>query len=316
MPPPTFSVVVTWQQPEPWLAVLLASLLRAGDGLHWELLAVVESSGNSEAEALLQAFATQLPPGRLQLLQADGGGRAAARNLALAHCRADLITFLTGEQRCSPQRLALPQQLLNLHPDLDLLCCGWRVGERVQQPWLEGSGFDAATLLRHRGLRTGCLTVRRAVLERLGGFNAGLPAWSGIDLVLRLAADGGQAAWIDQALMRYRPQHQRNRDITGLQQGLDQLIEIHGEGIPPAELVELRFAALAWCAGLAWQQQQPQLASQLLRQAALSAPLPVPRARVQLLEQLSRSQRWCGQCGEAAELLQSDPWRQSVALWP
>ncbi|MCH9714705.1 MAG: hypothetical protein K0U63_09195 [Cyanobacteria bacterium] len=310
-PAPSFSVVLTGQQPGPWLAVLLASLLRAGDGLHWELVAAL-----AEGQELLGAFAEHLPAGRLQLLPGSHRNLAKARNRALQHCRGDLVAFVSSEQRCCPQRLALPHQLLQQHPTIDLLAGGWLVGEINHQPWREGSGFDAATLLRHRALRLGCITVRRSALERLGGVPNQSEAWSGIDLALGLQSQGSQAAWMNQPLMRYRPRHQLACDGARLQRGMEQLMEHHGQGIQPEQLLELRFAALGWSAGLAWQQQLPEQALQLLQQAALSAPLPVPRARVQLLEQFGRSQRWCGGAVQAEALLHSETWRRSLSFWP
>ncbi len=310
-PPPSLSVVLTGQQPGPWLAVLLASLLRAGEGLAWELVAAL-----AEGQELLEAFAGHLPKGRLQLLPGSHPNLAEARNRALQRCRGDLVAFLSSEQRCCPQRLALPHQLLGQHPDIDLLASGWLVGELEHQPWREGSGFDAATLLRHRALRLGCITVRRAALERLGGVGHQPEAWSGIDLALAVQGQGGKAAWVNQPLMRYRPRHQLACDGARLQRGMEQLVELHSQGILPEQLLELRFAALTWTAGLAWQQQRPERALQLLQQAALSAPLPVPRARMQLLEQFGRSQRWCGEAVQAADLLHSETWRRSVSYWP
>lgn len=304
-------MVLTGQQPEPWLAVLLASLLRAGHGLDWELVAAL-----AEGQDLLEAFAGHLPRGRLQQLTGSHRNPAKARNRALHHCRGELVIFLSSEQRCCPQRLALPHQLLNQHPDIDLLASGWLVGEINHQPWQEGSDFDAATLLRHRALRLGCITVRRSALERLGGVRDQVEAWSGIDLALSLQGQGSQAAWVNQPLMRYRPRHQLACDAARLQRGMEQLMELHGQGIRPEHLLELRFAVLAWSAGLAWQQQRPEQALQLLQQAALSAPLPVPRARVQLLEQWGRSQRWCGSAVQAEALLHSEYWHCSVSFWP
>lgn len=315
-PPPRISVVLTCRQPGPWLAVQLASLLRAGSRLDWELVAVVEGTDTHESRALLETFSQHRPPGRVRLLEGAGRGLAAARNLGLAHCQADLVVVLAAEERCLPSRLELPLQRLERQPELQVICGGWLVADQLHQPWQENTSFTALGLLRLRGLRTGCLTLRRGAIEELGGFDTALIAAGGLDLVLRLLARGGEAAWLGEALMRYRPRHQWQGDPQALRQGLEQVLLQHGEGIRPDSLVELRFGLLTRCAFLAAHQQQPEQCRQGLLEAALSAPLPVPRARVQLLEQLGCSLRWCGLPAEPFKLLQSELWRASVALWP
>lgn len=306
------------------LAATLASLLRAGSHLTWELVAISE-----QHEPLLEAFAAQRPDGQVQLISAppatsrsgDQGRRAATiaacRNQGLALARAPLVACLQTDQRCHEGRLSLPAKVLQQHPELDLVWGGWQVGPEQHQPWLRPLTFSAAERLSDPCLSAGALTVRREALEHLQGFDGSLPAWSGVDLALRVVAAGGQAAWLAEPLVQSRPAVQASPwSVAMLQQGLKQLQRLHSEGLRPELLVELRFAALAWCAGLAWEQGQPELTRELLLQAALSAALPAPRARVQLLEQFCRSQRWCGGSGNPQGMLHSSLWVEACHLWP
>lgn len=293
------------------LAGAVASLLRAGEGIAWELVAVVQ-----EREPLLETLADQLPKGQVQLLTADRDENgestpAMARNLAMAHCRASVLAILDADQRCRPNRLSLPLQLLEQHADLDLAWGGWNVGSISHQPWLQLEGFEAAHLLRAPQLLAGGLTVRRSCAEDQEGFCSKLPAWSGVDLALRLVADGGVAAWIGQSLLQCRAApRQQPWPVNAMADGFLELLRIHSEGIRPEQLVELRFGAMAWCAALAWHQRQQDDAHRCWGQAALGAALPAPRAAVQWLEQYSRSLHWCGLHQEANEIVTSDSWQQ------
>lgn len=297
------------------LAGAVASLLRAGEGIAWELVAVIE-----EREPLLETLADQLPKGQVQVLTADRdeSGKvtpAMARNQAMAHCRAPVLAVLDAGQRCRPKRLTLPLQLLDQHADLDLAWGGWSVGSVSHQPWLDLAGFEAAYLLRAPQLLAGGLTVRRSCAEHYGGFCSKLPAWSGVDLALRLVDGGGVAAWIGQPLLQCRPApHQQPWPVNAMADGLLELLRIHSEGIRPEQLVELRFAAMAWCAALAWLQRQPDEAHRCWQRATLGAPLPAPRAAMQSLQQFNRSMHWCGHDQEPTELLNSQSWQTFQTL--
>lgn len=310
--PAAIGVLLHCPPASPGLAATLASLLGAAAGLDWQLVAV-----QHRPEPLLDAFAARQPPGRVQLLVAAPDATPAhCRNQALAHCQAELVACLEAGQRCLPGRLAGPLQLLQEHQEIDLVWGGWRVGAQQHEPWQRQPGFSAAARLQDPCLAAGALTVRRPVLEELQGFAADLPAWSGVDLALRLEQAGGGSAWLAAPLLQWRPAATAQPwPVAALQAGWERLLQRHGEGLRPEQLVELRCAALAWCAGLAWHQQQPQQCRSLLLEAALSAPLPLPRALALLLEQFSRSQRWCGGDGDAAALLASPLWARALALW-
>lgn len=293
------------------VAASLASLLRAADGLAWQLVAV-----SDQPEPLLEAFAALQPSGRVQLLLHPTEPMAQARNAALPHCRAPLLAFLQADQRCLPGRLQRPLHFFAQYPDLALIWGGWQVGSQCHQPWQRPLSFAAHSRLQDPCLAAGALTVRREALEAVGGWDAALPAWSGVDLALRLHAGGAVIGWLPETLVRWRPlQLASPWPVRQLQRGLELLIANHSEGLRPALLQELRFAALAWCAALAWQQQELPLAEDLLRLAHNSAPLPQPRALLQLLEQACRCQRWCGGSGDARQLRQQGFWQQCEAIW-
>lgn len=287
-------------------------MLRATAGLSWELVAVV-----SQPELLLDSFAALHSHDQVQLLQAPAGGSAASsRNLALRHSRAATIACLRAGERCSADRFSLPLQLLDRHPEVQVVCSGWQVGSQPHTPWQRPLGWGASERLQDPCLPASALTIRRSALDQLGGFHGSMPAWSGTDLVLRMTAAGGLSAWLAELLVSWRPLEQAQPwSVAALHQGLEQLLQRHGEGLRPEQLLERRFAVLTWCAGLAWQQQQPQQARDLLIQAALSAPLPTPRAVAQLLEQFSRSERWIGQPGDPRALMASELWTLSQRIW-
>lgn len=313
---PSIAVVLEAGQGGPWLAVTLASVLRAGEGLAWELVVVLDASAPPAARAMLQAFARQLPPQRLTLLEIPAGPAALARNQGWQACQAPIVVFLASGQRLDPRRLRLPLEAFGQHDSLALLACGWEVEGIVHQPWLGSGDVSPQALLGQRDLLASCLSVRRRWLERLGGFPEDLPACSALDLVIRLTAGGGQLAWLAETLLRCRRNDQLGSPVLAMERAWSGLHRTYGEGIRPGQLVQSRFAAMAWCGGLAWQQQQTEVATGLLTKAATLAPLPVPRARMQVLEALSRSARWCGVQAEPPALMTSPLWRHCLELWP
>lgn len=314
--PAAVAVVLQVGAESPWLALSLASLLRAGAGLDWELVAVLDAPAAGVIRPMLEAFASHLPPERLTVLEGPVAGAAVGRNRGWAACRAPVVAFLSAGERCRPRRLGLPLQAFAQHDAVALLASGWEVGGITHEPWRGSGDLSPHALLRQRGLLAGCLSVRRSWLERIGGFSEDLPACSALDLLLRLQEAGGPVAWLAEPLLRCRRADQLSSSALAMAQAWGVLHRRHGEGIRPPQLLESRFAALAWCAGLAWQQGDGEGAAALLTQAAALAPLPVPRARMQALEAFCASARWCGAAGEPQELLQSALWRHGLELWP
>lgn len=310
------AVVLEAGQGGPWLALSLASLLRAADGLAWELVAVLDAGAPAAAREMLTAFGRQLAPERFTLLEIPAGPAAVARNRGWQACRAPLVAFLAAGQRTEPLRLSLPVQAFSQQESLALLACGWQVEGIVHQPWAGSGDGSPQALLGQRDLLASCLSVRRGWLEQLGGFREDLPACSALDLVIRLTAAGGQLAWLAESLLRCRRVDQLGSPVLAMERAWSHLHCCHGEGIRPVQLVQSRFAAMAWCAGLAWQQGEAEVAADVLSRAAILAPLPVPRARMQVLEALSRSARWCGVAAEPQALMAGPLWHHCLALWP
>ena len=186
---PLVSVVMPFLDVAPYLAEAIESV-RAQRYPHWELL-LADDGARDGGTAIAQRYAAA-EPARIRWLAHPGGGTrgaSAARNLALAHARGELVAFLDGDDVWRPAKLDEQVALLAAHPAADALCgatefwYGWtgRPEDAARDHVLRlgvphGSLWPAPTFLARR-LRgraaspaTCSLIVRRAAVERAGGF--------------------------------------------------------------------------------------------------------------------------------------------------
>jgi len=313
------AVVLAFRDASPWLPGCLAALAQEW-AVPFELVAIDDGSRDGGG-ALLQRLCRHWPAGRWRLIRTEGVGVSAARNLGLAATQAPLVAWLDADDRAMPGRLAQPLALLQRQPELaHVHGAWWRIaadGRPLQlvQPWLEGAGFSLREALNHKAVLPSAWTLRRSALEAIGGFDAGLSQAEDVDLLVRLAAAGFQGAWLDHPLVRYRVHAAAaSQQLEPQVQGLLQVVERHGQVLPPAEAQEIHYATLSWCVWLAWSRGQRALAEQLLLQCAGRCPWPPVRRPVHLLEVFARSAARVGAPFDAKTLLASPFWRRAVQL--
>ncbi len=138
----------------------------------------------------------------VRLLAQPNRGAAAARNAGIAATTAPLLAFLDADDIWSPDSLA--QRLAVLAAgDADL------VYGQIQQ-CIGEAGPDAPRLgPAQPGRLAGSLLIRRAVFDRVGGFDESLATAETVDWVARAAALGIRSAACD-AVVLYRRIHGAN----------------------------------------------------------------------------------------------------------
>ncbi|GAB4530116.1 MAG: hypothetical protein Tsb0014_12550 [Pleurocapsa sp.] len=161
---------------------------------------------------------------RIRYFYQDNQGSAAARNTGINLAKGNLIAFLDADDYwLLANKLELQVNYFNERSSLGLINTGWRVVDSKNnkistvQPWHEAPDLNLETWLRSKCVRTSSLMIRRKWLERVKGFDEALRQSHDVDLVLRLALAGCEAAWLKQETVAYR-QHEGNTTNDGAKQ--------------------------------------------------------------------------------------------------
>jgi glycosyltransferase involved in cell wall biosynthesis len=203
------TVVVPMRDVAPFLRVAIASI---GPDPQMEILLVDDGSCDG-TQQLAEAMA--LKDGRIRLLQGEGRGPSAARNLAIAAARAELIAFLDADDCWRPGKLARQMALHRQHPRLGFSftdyrhvtpsgedrgsCFGYWPRFAVRHGFRSGPapaslpafelGPDAlAQIFAENVIGTSTVVARTALLREVGGFRTEWGSAEDWDLWLRLAA--------------------------------------------------------------------------------------------------------------------------------
>jgi glycosyltransferase involved in cell wall biosynthesis len=191
---PELSVVIA-SQDRPGLLLALLERLAAQDlsPRRFEVLLVDDGS----AEPLESALAGRPWPFELTLLRQPASGPAAARNRALERARGDFVLFLNDDAVPGPDLLGRHLALQRGSSEPAAILGRFDLLREHRQDSF-GDYLDSSTALfaqprmqpgvHYHGLAlcTGNLSVPRAVLAQVGGFDAGFPAPGGEDSELGL----------------------------------------------------------------------------------------------------------------------------------
>jgi glycosyltransferase involved in cell wall biosynthesis len=125
-------------------------------------------------------------------------GLAGARNAGRERATGELIAACDDDDLWHPEKLRLQVAWLDAHPEVDVVGSGIRLllpGDRIALWQGRSSTVTKDDLLRNRmkELHSSTLLCRRAVFDRIGGFDEDLPFGYGedYDWLLR-AAEGGR----------------------------------------------------------------------------------------------------------------------------
>ena len=145
---------------------------------------------------------------RVRLVRQENQGVAGARNTGIGLARGELVSFLDNDDLWLPRYLESMHAALDRHPRAGFAYTdGWTLDDQTRRIWKEStmSGAeppesppeDPAELmvaLVRRNFILSSATVRRRVLEDVGGFDPSLSGVDEYDLWLRIAAAGHAAA--------------------------------------------------------------------------------------------------------------------------
>jgi glycosyltransferase involved in cell wall biosynthesis len=147
---------------------------------------------------------------RIRYVYQPNAGLAAGRNTAIRHSRGEYVAFLDDDDLYLPHNLQTQLAMLESRPEIGWTTGGYQVtnmeGEvgYEHQAWLEYPQLDLHTWLFHCPTCPSAVVMRRAWLERVGGFDEQLPQTEDWDLWLRLAYAGCQMACVESIVCQYR----------------------------------------------------------------------------------------------------------------
>src|SRR5438552_255214 len=170
----------------PWVRDAVASVLAQTAG---DLELIVIDDGSTDASPELLAAVRD---SRVRTERREHAGLTRALNRALALARAPLVARLDADDLALPERLALQRAFLGSHPDVGLLGTGARevdaAGREIAR--IRPPSDDAAlrrALIRRNPFVHSSVMIRRAVLERTGGYDETLPVAQDYDLWMRVS---------------------------------------------------------------------------------------------------------------------------------
>ncbi len=157
---------------------------------------VIDDGSTDDTEQVLASFGDSI-----RVLRTPRVGVSVARNTGWRATRAELVALLDADDNWRPTKLERQLEVMAEYPDVIAVGCGNRIldanGRELMVRFYPNPSRDRGERLRQVATRrawvgssnSGVL-VRRAVLERVDGFDEKLAAAEDWDLWLRLAALG------------------------------------------------------------------------------------------------------------------------------
>src|SRR5689334_18387298 len=201
---PTISLIVpTYNTPAEYLDEMIQSVL-AQTYPHWELCVADGHSSVNWARPTLERYAQQDPRLRVTFLPANRG-IADNTNAALALARGEFVALLDRDDTLAPFALFEVVRAINEQPEADLIYSdedkldetGRRVDPCFKPDW-------SPDTLRSHNYVCHLLTLRRELIERLGGLRDGFDGAQDYDLVLRASEQARRIVHVPRVLYHWR----------------------------------------------------------------------------------------------------------------
>jgi len=200
----TCDVVIPAHNAAPYIAAAIQSVL--DQRLPASRIVVVNDRSTDHTAVVAATFGD-----RVTILEGEGQGPGAARNLGVRHSRSDLIAFLDADDVCHADRLARQVDALAEHTDAVMTFCdaeyidasGRPTGSMFTCPEYQRETFLGQLFERNRILTASVAMVRRAAFAAVGGFDERFSHAEDYDLWLRLAGVG-PIEHVDASLVLYR----------------------------------------------------------------------------------------------------------------
>ncbi|MGE5658360.1 MAG: glycosyltransferase [Actinomycetota bacterium] len=205
---PRVSVIIPSYNCERYIVEAVGSVL-AQTYSDYEIIVVDDGSTDNTRQALT------VFEDLIHYVYQENQGVSAARNRGIHEAKGEFVALLDSDDYFLPHKLAVQVACFEENPALGIVNSGWRLVSQKRewisdiQLWQHGTQLDLETWVLWKPVLPSAMMFRRDWLERVGGFDLRFPPVEDIDLVLRLAVMGCEAAWATQTTVCYR-QHDRN----------------------------------------------------------------------------------------------------------
>ncbi|MFM6419640.1 glycosyltransferase family 2 protein, partial [Planktothrix sp.] len=158
---------------------------------------VIDDGSMDQTCQVLESYQNQI-----RYFYQQNQGSAVARNLGIEQAQGEFIAFLDADDFwILPEKLAEQVNLFEQQPSLGSVHTGWRIvdggGKKIidVEPWRDVPDLDLESWLMYKPIKTSGMMIRQHWLEQVAGFDGELRQSHDVDLVLRLALMGFEAAW-------------------------------------------------------------------------------------------------------------------------
>jgi glycosyltransferase involved in cell wall biosynthesis len=250
---PIVSVIIPVYQGDRFLAAAIESVLNQ-TYTNYEIIVINDGSTDNSDDVLLPYL------DKIRYVYQKNQGVAAARNLGIQMAKGEFIAFLDQDDFWLADKLALQVACFQAQPTLGIVNSGWQrvnvLGKAIVnvEPWHKASELNLRAWLHWKPVLPSAMMFSRQCLERAGGFDTRFTQSSDVDMVLRLALMGCEAAWVPQITTCYR-QHECNTMNNSIEQAESLYAVIDNFfSIPdlPSQIrlleKEVRYQTLVWVA--------------------------------------------------------------------
>ncbi len=207
---------------------------------------IVVDDGSTDASAdVVRRYGS-----RVRYVRQENRGLSAARNTGIRLAGAPLLSFLDGDDRVLPEKIATQLDAFAAHPAAGLVYTWWHyidaAGRRLpQRGRATHTGDLLADLVLGNLIHPHTALVRRDLVEAAGGFDEALTSVEDWDLWLRLSRAGAQWHCIPRPLAEYRIRHDGMHRNPGrmLENRLRVLAKVFADPDLPAAIVARRALA-------------------------------------------------------------------------
>ena len=197
---PKVSIVVTCYNLGAYLQEALDSIARYPLEDHYEVIVVDDGSTDPATQAVLERLNAE----RYHVLRQPNMGLAKARNNGIEKSTGAYIISLDADNRIHPVFLERCIAVLDREPTVgvvygDAMFFEQRSGRRIVGP------YDFTRLVQSNYIDA-CACFRRAVWERVGGYDEHMPymGWEDWDFWLRCSVAGVTFRYVDEVFFDYR----------------------------------------------------------------------------------------------------------------
>ena len=316
---PTISVIIPTYNCDRYIAQAIDSVLAQKD-CEYEII-VIDDGSTDKTRDVLQPYNHLI-----RYILQKNQGVAAARNRGITEAEGELIAFLDADDYFLPSKLAAQATIFAKRPNLGIVHSGWaRVspqGKKLLEvrPWEKSPQLNLEDWLRWRPVLPSAMMFRREWLEYVGGFDSRFPPAEDTELVLRLALQGCQSAWLKQVTVCYR-QHEQSAMHKGLPQArsLTAVIDNFFEQPNLPEKIRLmehsvRYLNFVWIAWYLHYTNHPTEMAEYLKQAWYYTPLSPLETVINWSECFAEFSHNWGVKFDANKLATSQEW-QSLVKW-